>query len=306
MPSWQSRLSSAYVRAVLRRQDWGDETRLTRRARRVFGAPGWYANLLLSGLTVRPVRSPVRGEWLEPPDARDGIILYIHGGGYVSGSPDTHRPTTAALARLTRCRVFSAQYRLAPEARFPAAFDDVCATYAWLVHDAAPGTPVALAGDSAGGGLALALAMHVRDAGWPAPACVVALSPWTDLTSTGASNVEHDRRCAMFRTGNTAAFAAVYLAGAAADDPRASPLYGNWHGLPPVLLQVGSTELLFDDARRVHDRILTAGGSSELSVFADVVHGWQLLAPFVPEAQVAQRQVARFMADCLDRQHVLP
>jgi acetyl esterase/lipase len=99
----------------------------------------------------------------------------------------------------------------------------------------------------------------------------------------------------MFRPENNPAFAAVYLAGAPTDDPRASPLYGSWHGLPPVLLQVSSTELLYDDSRRVHERIIAAGGPSQLSVFDDVVHGWQLLAPFVPEARVAQIQVATFV-----------
>jgi acetyl esterase/lipase len=236
----------------------------------------------------------VRGEWLSPPRPKGGIILYIHGGGYVSGSPRTHRPITAALARMTGRRVFSAEYRLAPESSFPAAFDDVCESYAWLLTQAG-NTPIAVAGDSAGGGLALAVAMHIRDAGWPPPACVVALSPWTDLTGTSRSVAANDGRCAMFRPQNLPAFAAAYLAGMPADDPRASPLYGRWDHLPPVLMQVGSTELLYDDARRVHERILAAGGSSQLSQYKDVVHGWQLLAPFVPEAGVAQYEGARFI-----------
>lgn len=223
----------------------------------------------------------------------------------MSGTPLTHRPITAALARLSRCRVFSAQYRLAPEARFPAAFEDVCATYAWLVTQA-PQTPVSVVGDSAGGGLALALAMHIRDAGWPPPACLAALSPWTDLKSTGASNVTNDGRCAMFRSDNTAAFASVYLAGAPADDARASPPYGKWHGLPPVLLQASSTELLFDDARRVHERIPGEGGVSSLSVFDDVVHGGQLLAPLVPEVRAARQELASFLAQSLSSRDVRP
>jgi acetyl esterase/lipase len=223
------------------------------------------------------------------------VLLYVHGGGYVSCSAATHRPVTAYLARLLGCRVFSADYRVAPEARFPTALDDVLSTYRWLSRHGAPGEPIAVAGESAGGGLVLALALHARDAGWSAPACVVALSPWTDLAGTGASLHENDGRDAMFRPANIPAFASVYLAGAPAEDPRASPLYGELDGLPPVLLQVGNTELLLDDARRLHERIVARGGASRLTVYDDVVHGWHLLAPFVPEAATALSEVRDFV-----------
>jgi acetyl esterase/lipase len=124
---------------------------------------------------------------------------------------------------------------------------------------------------------------------------VVALSPWTDLAGTGASLHENDGRDAMFRPANIPAFASVYLAGAPPEDPRASPLYGELDRLPPVLLQVGNTELLFDDARRLHERIVARGGASRLTVYDDVVHGWQLLAPVVPEAGAALSEVRDFV-----------
>jgi acetyl esterase/lipase len=192
--------------------------------------------------------------------------------------------------------VFSADYRTAPEARFPAALEDVLAVYRWLRERGAAGERIAVAGESAGGGLVLALALHARDARWPAPACVVALSPWADLAGTGASVRAHDGRCAMFRPENVRAFASVYLGDAPATDPRASPVYAEFHDLPPVLLQVGSTELLLDDARRVHDAIVAAGGASRLTVYDDVIHAWQLLAPFMPEARAALREIADFVA----------
>ena len=300
-PSWQARVVSGCSRLIIRRRDWGDTPALTRRARRLFGAPPLYQRLALRGIRPEAVldggRS--RGEWLTPPDAgadsARGVVLYVHGGGYVAGTAATHRPVTAELARMTGCRVFGANYRRAPEARFPAAYDDVVATYQWLVTHEAPGAPIAVAGESAGGGLALALAVHARDHGLPAPACVVALSPWTDLAGTGASLRGNDGRCAMFRPENIPAFASAYLGGAPAEDPRASPLYAEPRGLPPVLFQVGSTELLFDDARRMHDRIVAAGGSSRLSVFEDVMHGWQLLAAFMPEARQALGEVTEFI-----------
>jgi monoterpene epsilon-lactone hydrolase len=290
------RLVDRYVRTVIRRHDWGAEEALALRARRHFGAPRALQRLARARLHHRVVTNgQVRGEWLSGPDPGPGVLLYVHGGGYVACSAATHRPLTAHLARLLRCRVFSTDYRTAPEARFPAAFEDVLATYKWLCTDGARGQPIAVAGESAGGGLVVALAQHARDAGWPAPACLVALSPWTDLAGTGPSIHENNGRCAMFRPGNIAAFAAVYLAGAAADDPRASPLYGDTAQLPPVLLQVGSTELLLDDARRVHERIVARGGTCRLTVYDDVVHGWQLLVPFVPEATVALAEVASFV-----------
>lgn len=322
MPSWQARLFDHYVRLRIRRRHWGNDWALARRARRLFGAPPVYRHLVLWGLrrervAIRqghkaaaglpgvPAVPSIRGEWIRvtaatapPPsqDATPGVLLYVHGGGYVSCSSATHRPITAALARTVGCPVFSTDYRRAPETRFPAALEDVLAVYHWLLTEGAPGAPIAVAGESAGGGLVLALALHARAAGWPAPACVAALSPWTDLAGTGASLRTNEGRCAMFYPENIPAFASVYLDGASAQDPRASPLYAaDLRGLPPVLLQVGSTELLLEDARRMHERLLAAGGASRLSIYEDVVHGWQLLTPLIPEACAAVQEVADFL-----------
>jgi acetyl esterase/lipase len=127
------------------------------------------------------------------------------------------------------------------------------------------------------------------------PACVAALSPWTDLAGTGASVEANNGRCDMFRPENIRAFADAYLGTASPDDPRASPLLGVVDGLPPVLLQVGSTELLLDDARRMHERIRSAGGESHLSTYEGVAHAWHLGIPFLPEAVHAVREVASFV-----------
>ncbi len=303
MPSWQARCFSYYSRLVIRRRDWGPAAALARRARRLFGAPPLLQRYAVRGMRVTSVatRSGVRGEWLAHPrlSATDGqrrILMYDHGGGYVAGSAATHRPVTTALARVARCRVFASDYRLAPEARFPAAIDDILAAYHWLVTEEAPGVPVVVVGESAGGGLVLLLAQHARARGWPAPAGVAALSPWTDLAGEGASLTANDGRCDMFRPENINAFAAAYLGGASPRDPRASPLFGAMEGLPPVLLQVGSTELLLDDATRMHDRLQAAGGNSKLSVYQRVAHGWQLLSPYVPEATAAVQELADFAA----------
>jgi monoterpene epsilon-lactone hydrolase len=298
MPSWQARLFAGYVKAVVRRRDWGwDAHAVARRARRLFGAPAIQRAILLRGLYHEKVEGPpgVRGEWIAVPDPRPGVLMYVHGGGYVSCSPATHTPVTAALARLTRRRVFAVDYRIAPEACFPTALDDVLATYRWLLDRSPDPVRIAVVGDSAGGGLALLLAQHARDEVWPKPACIVGLSPWTDLAATGASVRANDGRCAMFRPENMAQFARAYLGDTPPDDPRASPLNGDLRGLPPVLLQVGSTELLLDDARRVHDRIREVGGESTLRIYDDVMHDWHLLVPFVPESRAALAEVAAFV-----------
>jgi epsilon-lactone hydrolase len=305
--SWQARLFNGYARLAIRRRHWGDAAALSRRARRLFGASPLLQRLATRGVDLAVVERPgIRGEWLTPlrlapANARDGVLMYVHGGGYVSCSAATHRPITAALAKLTGLRVFSVDYRTAPEARFPSALDDVVASYRWLQTEGAPGVSIAVAGESAGGGLVLALAQHTVAVGWRPPACVAALSPWTDLVGTGLSRTTNDGRCDMFRAQNISDFAAAYLGDAAPDNPRASPLLGPMDGLPPVLLEVGSTELLLDDARRMHARIRAAGGESRLSVYDGVAHAWQLGVPFVPEATAALREVASFSVAHLAR-----
>jgi acetyl esterase/lipase len=322
MPSTATRLFNAYCRAVIRRETWGDTPQaLARRARRVFHVPPAMARLALRGARVVPVREDaaardagaVRGEWVlpprratasdgAPPDLSRGALLYLHGGGYVACTAADRRPIAAALARALDVPVLTAEYRLAPEARFPAAHDDAVAAYRWLRARTGPDAPIVVAGESAGGGLALLVAQAARDLGLVPPACIAALSPWTDLAGTGASLHANDGHDAMFRPPNIPAFAAAYLGDAPADDPRASPLYGDARGLPPVLLQVGADELLRDDARRMHARLRAAGGTSVLREWPHVAHAWQLAAPFVPEATAAVDEIAAFVRAHLARE----
>jgi monoterpene epsilon-lactone hydrolase len=309
-PSWQARCLNASVRLFVRRRRWGkDERALVRRARRLFGSPVPFGWLWTRGLNVRPINESgrngsrngvaVRGEWIEPERTDDAsVIFYIHGGGFVSCSAATHRPITAALARLSRRRVFSLDYRLAPEHRYPAALDDAVAAYQWLLaHEGIAPRAISFAGDSAGGGLVLASLLRLRDEGVPLPACAVCFSPWTDLAGAGESQHANDGRCAMFRTENAAEFAPAYLGNESPQNPYASPAYADLAGLPPLLLQVGSTELLLDDARRVHRKIQEAGGRSRLAIYEDVAHCWQMLDGFVPEARAALRQAASFIRE---------
>jgi acetyl esterase/lipase len=237
----------------------------------------------------------VRGEWLTPENPKKQIILYFHGGGYVSCSAATHRPITAALARLSRMRVFSLDYRLAPEHRFPAALNDAFAAYRWLLDEGFLGNQIALAGDSAGGGLVFSSLLRMRDEGLPFPASAVCFSPWTDLAGTGASVQSNDNRCALFHPPNIGEFAAAYLGNASPFNVYASPVFAEFDEMPPVLMQVGSTELLLDDARRVHEKIQKAGGTSELEIYEDVPHDWQMFDGFIPEARASLRRAAVFI-----------
>jgi epsilon-lactone hydrolase len=294
--SWQARCVAAAIRVAMRRAHWGEPARLARRARRLFGAPNPLVWLRTRGVRIEPVHDDaVRGEWLSAGPADQGAILYLHGGGYVAGSPVTHRPITAALARLAARRVFALEYRLAPEHRFPAALDDAVAGYRWLLEQGIAPSSLAVAGDSAGGGLGLALLVRARDEGLPRPACAVCFSPWTDLAATGESLLTNNGRCAMFRPENVADFARVYLGDASPRHPHASPLFADLRGLPPLLVQVGSGEILLDDARRLHEKIRMAGGLSTLQVFDAVFHVWQMLDGFIPESRQALQDAAAFM-----------
>jgi acetyl esterase/lipase len=295
--SWQLRLADRYVRTFVKRSSWGDSFQLARRARRVFGSPRVWAEIKRVGLKVQRVdNSIVRGEWIVPRSASPGSILYIHGGGYVAGSTSTHRPMTSALARLTRRSVFGLDYRLAPEHRFPAAFDDTLDAYRWLLsHHDGDSSQIAIAGDSAGGGLTLAVLVAARDLGIPLPACAVVYSPWTDMEGLIEAPHPNAERCAMFVPRNIDDFSLAYLGDASRSDERASPFKSSMHGLPPILFQVGEPELLVDDSRRVHEKIRAAGGTSELEVWPHVFHGWHMLDGIVPEARQALDQSAAFI-----------
>lgn len=298
MPSLQARLLSLLIRRFVRRQSWGDDAAaVARRARRVFGAPQFWQNFAARNLRVTAIENgDVRGKWIEPQTAAGKTILYFHGGGYVSCSARTHRPITAALARLANCRVFALEYRLAPEHRFPAALDDAAAAYRWLLAQNIAAEKIAFSGDSAGGGMVFGALLRLRAANVPLPACAVCFSPWTDLTGESESARFNNNRCAMFYTANIKEFAAAYLGGeTAAVDPLASFVFNDFHALPPIQMQVGSTELLLDDSRRVAEKIKNAGGKCELLIYDDLPHGWQMLDRLVPEARQSLRQAANFI-----------
>jgi monoterpene epsilon-lactone hydrolase len=296
MASWQARCVGRVVGWGVRRAASADPERLLRRARWLLDAPNPLQWVRARGVAIEPIRSgPVRGEWVTAERSDRGVLLYLHGGGYVAGSPVTHRPITAALARLSGRRVLGLRYRLAPAHRFPAALDDAVTAYQWLLEQGTPAHALTLAGDSAGGGLLLATLARARDEGLPPAAGAVCFSPWTDLAASGASLQRADGRNPAPGADVVAASARLYLGEASPSNPYASPVFADLGGLPPVLFQVGSTETLLDDTLRVHTRIQAAGGPSTLHVFDGLFHVWQLLDGLVPEARLALREAADFL-----------
>jgi acetyl esterase/lipase len=296
MPSYQAKFFNKAVRLLVKRKRWGrDERALAARARRVFGAPRFWQWITARGVAIEPVRvEGIRGEWIRPPGSiDDAAILYIHGGGFVSCSPRTHRPITAALSRRTGLPVFAVDYRLAPECPFPAAIDDGLDAYEWLIGNGI--SRIALAGDSAGGGLVLSLLLRIRASGSPMPACGVCFSPWNDLSGSSPSIKANADACHTFYPENINEFAAAYLNGADPRSPSASPFFADVSGLPPVLFQVSSVEILLDDSRLVYEKMLAAGIDSRIEIYDDLLHCWQMLHGLVPEAGAALANAAAFI-----------
>ena len=250
----------------------------------------------------RVMAGGVPAEWLVPPGVdQRAALLYLHGGGYAAGSAATHRVVAARLAQLAGARALLPEYRLAPEHPFPSAVEDALAVYRWLLDQPdVDASRIAVAGDSAGGGLTLVLSVAARDAGLPLPAALGCVSPWTDLAGTGESMQTRARFDPCFTPQDLHLQAREYLGNADPTDPRASPLYAHLHGLPPLLAQVGEDELLLDDARRVVERARTAGVRATLEVWPGMWHVFQNQGTF-PESRQAFQRLGWFL-----RRHLAP
>jgi monoterpene epsilon-lactone hydrolase len=243
----------------------------------------------------------VPSEWVRPATAvaTDACVFYLHGGGYVLGSVNTHRALASHLAWRTGLPVLVVDYRLGPEHPFPAALDDALAAYEWVLAQGFAADRVVVAGDSAGGGLTLATLLALRDRNLPLPAAAVPISPWTDLTLSGDSMDALDAQDPMVRRPGLQRMADWYLGDQDAKDPLASPVFADPTGLPPMLIHVGEIETLLDDATRFAAAAIDAGVDVTLEVWPEMIHVWHAFGPMVPESDAAVTRIAEFVAEQL-------
>ena len=238
----------------------------------------------------------VPGEWIATPGvATDKVLLYLHGGGSGMGDIGTHREMISRLSRAGGLRALGIDYRLAPEHPFPAGLDDAVTAYRWLLGQGLAAERIAIGGDSAGGGLALGLLLALKRAGDPLPGAAVLLSPWTDLTGSGASVQSKAKLDCMVEGTALKDYARMYVGDGDPRQPEVSPLFGDPAGLPPLLFQVGTSEILLDDAVRMAERAQAAGVDVTLERGEELMHVWQWFAPMIPEGRAAIERIGAFL-----------
>ncbi len=242
----------------------------------------------------------VIAEWVIHPDCdSDAVFILLHGGGFCSGGPVTHRKFAAYLSKATNMKVLVPDYRLAPEHPFPAGVHDCLSVYGSLLHEGIPARRIVIGGDSAGGGMAASTLLALREAGAPMPACLVMVAPWLDLTNSGASyagNADNDPTISLEWHNEIGPW---YYDQADPANPIISPMFANLQGMPPVLLQVGDREVMVDDSKVFAEHAESAGVTVDLQIWPGMWHIWHHAAPDVPEALEAFEKIGTFVQDHL-------
>jgi acetyl esterase/lipase len=235
-------------------------------------------------------------EWAIPANIKQkGVVLYFHGGAYVSGSLDTHRALVGRIARASKTKCLSVEYRLAPEHPFPAGLEDALKTYNWLLKEGYNHKKIVVAGDSAGGGLTMGLLLKLRDEKALLPAACVCMSPWLDLEGTGDSGWKMKKHDPMLRYEFGKIYADYYMPNGDLKNPYASPYYGDPTGLPPIYIQVSDSELILDDSTRFEKKAKAVGVDIEVEVWPKMVHVWQAFGPILPEAMKAIKKLGGYI-----------
>ncbi|MCC6613035.1 MAG: alpha/beta hydrolase [Anaerolineae bacterium] len=252
--------------------------------------------LMPRGVTTQTVMvGDMPATWITPANAVPGrALLHAHGGGFITGSRQTHRALVARLTLACRARALVYDYRLAPEHAHPAALDDTLAAYSWLRGAGFAPAQIILCGDSAGGALVLLALLKLRDAGDPLPSSAVCLSPVTDLTGSGETMISNAERAILLKPEHLTGMP-HYVGAQDASSGQVSPLFADLHDLPPLLILAGSIEILLSDATRFADKALAAGVDATLEVWPGMWHDWPVFAPFLPEAQDAIRRIGAFV-----------
>jgi acetyl esterase/lipase len=247
------------------------------------------------GVHCQPFRiNDITAEWISCSDAKEGVILYLHGGAYSLGSINIHREFLARLALTTRQKVLAINYRLAPEHPFPAALEDSLMTYRWLMTQGYESSRIVLAGDSAGGGLALSTLVSLRDAGEPLPACSVCISPWVDLTSPVNSIDSRKSIDPILNFNLLEMYAKDYAGELQRNIPLISPVFADLKALPPLLIHIGTNEILLDQATQVMENARVSGVDITLKTWEGMFHVFQMVA-FLPETQKSLDHINQFI-----------
>jgi len=314
MPSLQSRLlylamkNRHLLRFRLKQESWDWNTSIPDFRRQCEEANNRMARLP-EGIEFIPVEidtlpAGLSAEWILPAGATTNkVILYTHGGGYVSGSVSDHRAMVAKLVKQSGIAALLFDYRLAPEHPFPAALDDTLAVYRWLLEQSISPAQIVIVGESAGGGLGLATLLALRDQVLPLPCAAVAMSPYTDLKLTGESHRTKAKVC-LSPPGMAEVCSKYYAGDNDPGLPYISPLYGDLHGLPPLLISVGEYETLLDDSTRFAAKAEAAGVEVSLRIGEGMIHCYPLLAPLFPEATQALEEIGTFINAHLARETV--
>jgi len=293
-------LQAKIAKGLLRLQfsGWSEGTIEEQRAKQE--KPARFARLP-ADVRCQPVSANgVAAEWIETPNPNSGVILYLHGGAYALGSIKTHREFVARVVRAAQVCSLAIDYRLAPEHPFPAALEDATTAYRWLLAQGVAPSQIIIAGDSAGGGLTLATLLTLRDAGEPLPAGSVCISPWTDLTLSGASIQTKAQADFILDADSLEMYAKYYAGEYDRKSPLLSPLFSDLSDLPPLLIQVGTDEILLDDALRCAENARQAGVDVTLEIQDEMFHVFQMVS-FLPETKYAVGQIAEFVSQNLNR-----
>jgi epsilon-lactone hydrolase len=284
---WQMELGNVAAACVLARLHLNMLALLQRRPKRLRTLDDWIGNVHCEWV------------WMYPTPFRHGVIVLVHGGGFMAGSPLTHRGVAWRLSDASNCRVLQVDYRLAPEHPYPAAFDDVLAVYRALLKQGHDAAHIAFAGDSAGGNLALAAALACRREQLPSPAAVLCFSPWTDLTQSGASIAHNSHSEVLIPTRLLPDVAALYLGDHDPADPAVSPLFGDFTDFPPLQLHTIDEEVLRDDTLRLAERARAAGAQVDCRIWSGMPHASALFADWLPEGREQLREGGEFLRRAL-------
>lgn len=294
MPSWQSAFFTRFARMAKPHAADAD-TDIAELRRQYTYLSDRFGAVPRDAVFEPTALGPVKGEWVRTEiSAPRRVILYFHGGGYIAGSPESHRALVAKLAHAAEATAFSAAYRLAPEYAFPAAVRDGIDAYRQLLARGMAPQSIVLGGNGSGGGLAFAVLLAIRNAGLPMPAACVAMSPWADLSLSGWSVLQNARADTAQSWELLFVSARHYLKRANPSDPYASPAFASFKDFPPIMVHAGSLEVLRDDASRLGDRAADAGVPVSVEIYDGMQHVFQG-SPYVPEARVSLQRLGQFI-----------